>query len=91
MNIKGSLSKNGLLTESIEKLCLPSSIRRVYATQALIFLDPSGNYNYACDIPRLVYAAGQETFFKPITIFKVFGREVLKLNRLTEFDLPGDT
>ncbi|RJE21908.1 hypothetical protein PHISCL_05753 [Aspergillus sclerotialis] len=89
IHIKSSSFKNSLSTEPIGKLCLPSSIRRICATQALIFPDPSGTYDYTCDVPRRVYVTGQEKFFKPITTSKDFEREVLKLNRMIEFDLPG--
>lgn len=89
MHIESGSFKNSLSTEPIGKLHLPSSIRCVYATQALIFPDPSDIYDYTCDVPRRVYAAGQDMVFKPITTSKDFAREVLELNRMTEFGLPG--
>ncbi|RMJ22751.1 Protein kinase domain-containing protein [Aspergillus sp. HF37] len=86
-----------LATEPLAGLCLPPSIRRVHATDVCVNPDPSGGYDYTCDIPRrvTVYAevAGQEEegekFFKGIKTRDDFEREVLMLNRMLETGLVG--
>ena len=67
VHVDGSAFKNSLPTEPVEKLCLPPSIQRIPATQALIFPKPNTIYDHTGDIPDRVHTSGQEKVFEPIT------------------------